>query len=223
MQAAPLPKRRARVSWEAEERISPAISSRAERTQKRRRALLDTARELFAKHGYEETSTEEIVRSVGVTRGTLYSQFRDKAALFAAVYQEQRVALAQSIGERIQVADGAPRQQVVLAVCRAFIEKAADPQVRRILFADGPAVLDQAVIREPDPALQLLRQAFEPLMAEGVIDPPPLDPLIHLMWATCFEAGTYIASADDSAAAQQEMIGTLERVLSGLWSKSPAA
>ncbi len=178
--------------------------------------MIDVARELFATQGYEATSTEEIVRRVGVSRGTLYHHFRDKAALFAAVHLEQRIALAHAISERIQVAETTPRQQVVLTVCQAFIDEAVDPRVQRILFVDGPAILDQQVLRESKPALLLLQQMFEPLMAEGVIDPLPLDPLIHLVWAMCFEAGIYIAHAEDSAAARQEMVGSLERLLSGL-------
>ncbi len=195
----------------------PAMTSKADRAQQRRRTVLDTARELFAEQGYEATSTEDIVRRLGVSRGTLYHHFRDKAALFAAVYQEQRVALAQAINERIQVAESVPQQQAVLTVCHAFIDAAADSRVQRILFVDGPAVLDQKVIREPDPALLLLRQVFEPLMAEGEIDPLLLDPVIHLVWAMCFEAGIYIAHAEESIAARLEMVSALERLLSGLW------
>ena len=190
--------------------------SKAEQAQRQRRALLDAAQGLFAAQGYEATSTEEIVRSMGVSRGTLYHHFRNKAALFEAVYQEQHVALAHAISERIQVAETTPRQQVVLTVCQAFIDEAVDPRVQRILFVDGPAILDQQVLRESKPALLLLQQMFEPLMVEGVIDPLPLDPLIHLVWAMCFEAGIYIAHAEDSAAARQEMVGSLERLLSGL-------
>jgi len=191
--------------------------SKAKQSQRQRRALLDAARELFAAQGYEATSTEEIVRSIGVTRGTLYHHFRNKAALFEAVYQEQRVTLAQATSERIQVAEGASRQQVMRTVCHAFIDTAADSSVQRILFVDGPAVLGRNVIQEPDPALQLLRQVFEPFMAEGVIDPRPLELLLRLVWAMCFEAGLYITHAADRVIARQEMIDTLERLLSGLF------
>lgn len=190
--------------------------SKAEQAQRQRRTLLDAAQELFAAQGYDATSTEEIVRSVGVTRGTLYHHFRNKAALFEAVYQEQRVALAQAISERIQVAEGASRQQIMRTVCHAFIDTAADSSVQRILFVDGPAVLGRNVIQEPDPALRLLRQVFEPFMAEGVIDPQPLDLFLRLVWAMCFEAGLYISHAADRATARQEMVGILERLLIGL-------
>ena len=178
--------------------------------------MLDVARELFATQGYKATLTEEIVRRVGASRGMLYHHFRDKAALFAAVHLEQRIALAHTISERIQVTETTPRQQGMLTVCQAFIDGAVDPRVQRILFVDGPAVLGQQALRDHKPALLLLQQVFEPLMAEGVIDPLPLDPLIHLVWAMCFEAGVYIAQAEDSAAARQEMMGSLDSLLSGL-------
>ena len=194
-----------------------AMISKAEQAQRQRRAVLDAARALFAAQGYEATSTEEIVRSIGVTRGTLYHHFRNKAALFEAVYQEQRVALARAIGERIQVAEGASRQQIMRMVCHAFINTAADSSVQRILFVDGPAVLARNVTHEPDPALQLMRQVFEPLIDERVIEPQPLDLFIRLVWAMCFEAGLYITHAADRAAARQEMVGILERLLTGLF------
>ena len=194
-----------------------AMISKAAQAQRQRRALLDAARALFAAQGYEATSTEEIVRSIGVTRGTLYHHFRNKAALFEAVYQEQRLSLAQAIGERIQVTQGAPRQQVVRTVCHAFIDTAADSSVQRILFVDGPAVLGRNMVHEPDPALRLLRQVFESLMDEGVIEPQPLDLFLRLVWAMGFEAGLYITHAADRVIARQEMIDTLERLLTGLF------
>ena len=190
--------------------------SKAEQAQRSRRALLDTARELFAAQGYAATSTEEIVRRMGTSRGTLYYHFRDKAALFEAVYQEQRVAVAHAIGARLQAVEGASRQQIMRTVCHAFIDTAADPSVQRILFVDGPAVLGRNVIQEPDPALRLLRQVFEPLMDEGVIESPPLELFLRLVWAMCFEAGLYIAHVADRVTARQEMVNTLERLFTGL-------
>ena len=56
--------------------------------QDTRRALLDTARELFAENGFQATRTEEIVQRAGLTRGALYHHFRDKEDLFRAVYEE---------------------------------------------------------------------------------------------------------------------------------------
>jgi AcrR family transcriptional regulator len=53
-----------------------------------RRALLDTARRIFARDGFQATRTEEIVEESGLTRGALYHHFRDKEDLFRAVHEE---------------------------------------------------------------------------------------------------------------------------------------
>ena len=166
--------------------------------------------------GYVATSTDEIVHRVGMTRGALYHHFRDKAALFAAVYREQRDALASTLTTRMQAAEDASEQQVMLTVCQTFIDEATDPRVRRILFVDGPAVLQPQVLREPEPVRLLLRQVFEPWGTEGGIDRLPLDLLVHLIWALCYEAGCYIAQAEERAGTRQEVVDMLERLLSGL-------
>lgn len=44
----------------------------------RKEQLLDSARALFVKKGYRMTTTEEIARSAGLTKGALYFHFRKK-------------------------------------------------------------------------------------------------------------------------------------------------
>ena len=60
----------------------------AERSRQTRRTLLDAGRALFADVGYARTTTGELVQRAGVTRGALYYHFRDKTALFEAVFEE---------------------------------------------------------------------------------------------------------------------------------------
>ncbi len=193
---------------------------KAEQSEKTQRALLDAAQGLFAERGYARTSTEEIVQRAAVTRGALYYHYHDKAGLFKAVYDEQRAALVRAVGERIQAAEGDMWQRMVVEARHAFLEQATNPDVQRILYIDGPAVLDWEVIKGPEPALRLIGQVFEQLMDEGLIDRMPIDPLAYMFWSIGFQAGIYIAQADDSAAAQAEMTGILDRVVSGLRSAS---
>ena len=49
------------------------------------------------------------------------------------------------------------------------------------------------------------------------VSPLSLDPLTLLVWALCCEVGIYIVQAEESAAARQEIVGRLERLLTGLW------
>ena len=190
--------------------------SKAEQYQKTRRILLDVARELFTENGYTHTSTEEVVRRAKVTRGALYYHYRDKAALFEAVFEEVRAVYIQAIRERIQAAEGDLWQRFIVTGCQAFIESVADPSVQRIVCIDGPAVLDWPIEQRRAPGLIFLRNVFEQLMSEGFIERRPLEPLVRLLWAALFEVGVYIAQADDRAVAKEEMTSALLRLLTGL-------
>ncbi len=50
----------------------------AEKKEKKRNALLDTAFELFTGKGFSQTSVSDIVKEAGVAKGTFYLYFKDK-------------------------------------------------------------------------------------------------------------------------------------------------
>jgi AcrR family transcriptional regulator len=58
----------------------------------RKRQLLTQAKQLFLKHGYQDTTTEKIARAAGITEPVLYRHFESKKALFLEVLHEIRDA-----------------------------------------------------------------------------------------------------------------------------------
>ncbi len=67
-----------------------------------RHALVDSALKLFWKQGYRAVSMGDLVRETGVSRGSIYSDFSGKEALFHACldrYQEKVVTPAFSVVE----------------------------------------------------------------------------------------------------------------------------
>src|SRR5438128_795682 len=66
---------------------------REEYSDATRRALTESARKLFAKRGYAETSIEDIVARARVTRGAFYHHYESKQAVFEQVYAELHVDL----------------------------------------------------------------------------------------------------------------------------------
>jgi len=57
--------------------------------------ILDRATALFWRKGYEATSVNDLVKALGVNRGSLYATFKDKHALFLAAlerYDEREIA-----------------------------------------------------------------------------------------------------------------------------------
>jgi AcrR family transcriptional regulator len=53
-----------------------------------RNALLEGARRIFARDGYEATTNRSIAAEVGITTGAIYHYFPSKAELYAAVYAQ---------------------------------------------------------------------------------------------------------------------------------------
>src|ERR671919_1349957 len=77
------------------------VSRQAERSDTTRAKLVGAARELFARRGYADVGTEEIVRRAKVTRGALYHHFEDKRDLFRAVHERVEEELVERIAAQI--------------------------------------------------------------------------------------------------------------------------
>ena len=72
-------------------------SRREEYADATRAALLETAREMFTRDGYQETGIEAVARATRVTRGAFYHHFEDKRALFEALVIELQRGAASAI------------------------------------------------------------------------------------------------------------------------------
>src|SRR6266566_4434255 len=60
-----------------------------EEDSSKRRQILDGARKVFMDLGFDAASMNEIARSAGVSKGTLYVYFADKNRLFEAIIEEE--------------------------------------------------------------------------------------------------------------------------------------
>ena len=72
-------------------RVSMAAGARtrqAERTRSTRRKLLDAAKRIFAKDGFEAARLEDIAAGAGYTRGAFYANFKSKEDIFFALLEE---------------------------------------------------------------------------------------------------------------------------------------
>lgn len=64
--------------------------SRAAQTEDNHRRLLDAARTVFVREGYQGATLDQVARHAGLTKGAVYARFDGKAALFLALL-EQRI------------------------------------------------------------------------------------------------------------------------------------
>ncbi|HTX99994.1 MAG TPA: helix-turn-helix domain-containing protein [Bacteroidota bacterium] len=52
-----------------------------------REAILAASLELFAKHGFSATTTEQIARKAGISKGLIFTQFRRKQDILLAIFE----------------------------------------------------------------------------------------------------------------------------------------
>jgi AcrR family transcriptional regulator len=200
------------------------MATKAEQSDATRRALLDAARSLFAEHGFADTSTEAVVQAAGVTRGALYHHFRDKTALFRAVYEDLEQHLVNEVSKQV---DGVDEPLTMLRRgADVFLTMCLDPAVMRVVLLEGPTVLGWELWRQIDQAygLGMVRGALEMARAAGVIKDAPLDALAHVLMGGLMEGSLYLANAApaDRAAARVEVSEALGVIIDGV-SVKPAA
>ncbi|MFZ5962556.1 TetR/AcrR family transcriptional regulator [Thalassococcus sp. BH17M4-6] len=174
------------------------IRSNKDRTEATCAALLTAARSLFAERGYAETSTPEIVRAAGVTRGALYHHFEDKTAVFRAVITEEYRAVAEEITRAAGSAPGSALDALRKG-SRGFLAAMSDKGRVRIMLRDGPAVLGRAELDEIDQrtSADTLRLGLAEAMDAGEIRKLPLKALTKQMSALFDRSALAVSEGDD--------------------------
>jgi AcrR family transcriptional regulator len=74
------------------------------RRQRTRDLLLDAAKDVFARRGFEGASLEEIAEAAGYTRGAIYKHFGSKEELFLAVNKRWNESFLEAFVESIDPA-----------------------------------------------------------------------------------------------------------------------
>ncbi|MDZ4877109.1 MAG: hypothetical protein CLLPBCKN_006544 [Chroococcidiopsis cubana SAG 39.79] len=184
------------LNVKSERFIMPAKLTKAEQTQRTRRAILERARHLFATKGYAATGTEEIISELGITRGALYHQFNDKLGVFKAVIVEAYREITDYIQTKIQPLDNNWQQLIV--GCQAFLEVARQDELRRLVFVEAPAVLAAGDLTEIDRyGFGLLYESIQIAVAEGRLNTIDAEGFAHLVNGSLNELAAWVAQSND--------------------------
>ena len=114
----------------------------------RRQQLLDVALEAFSRHGFHQTSMNDIADEAGVTKPVLYQHFGSKRELFLELLRELGGRLREEVGKATAEAAG-PRQQVENGMAAYFRWVEAHRAGFAILF-DGETRRDLEFMAEAD-------------------------------------------------------------------------
>ena len=192
------------------------MTTKEERAQATRTALMSAARELFTERGYAGVGTEEIVGRAKVTRGALYHHFTDKRDLFRAVHEQMEKEIVDAIAARM---GGTSDPLELLKIgTRAFLDACMDPAHAQVNLLDAPSVLGWAEWREIDMryGMGLITAGLQAGIDAGVLRDQPVLPLAHLLLAAMGEAAMMIANSKDPRATRDEMEVSLLELLEGL-------
>lgn len=173
------------------------------RASERKRQLLETAADLFARFGYHGTTTKALADAAGITEPILYRHFKNKLDLFTTLIREisreviaawrERFAAAGSPEERLHVllnANPATHERgrgVYRVIFQAMTDSAVDPAVARaiarhirelhgVLHEELLALQKAKIVRQDQPADVLGWLLVEAAIGVGMLAPLRLGP-----------------------------------------------
>jgi AcrR family transcriptional regulator len=192
-----------------------ARRTQAERTEATTSALVDAARELFARDGYAATSLAAVAARANVTKGAVYHHFEGKQQLFEAVFtrEVQRMAtpLVAAYSRKKDPWDAFE------AGCRAFLDECLDPGVQRIVLLDALSAIGWEHVRTLEtPLLEMMELGISRAAEAGRIAQRPPAPLAHFLYGALCETAMIVARADDQKVAHRQAVTEIGRILDGL-------
>jgi AcrR family transcriptional regulator len=131
-------------------------------------AILEAASRLFVRDGYPNTTTNRIAELAGVSVGSLYEYFPNKASILLALLERQVEGMLVLMQERLAAIRGAPLDTVVRTIARTAIEAHyKELDLNRILIASMTRVAQWRHMEKVSfSAAELLRGALAHLIAD---------------------------------------------------------
>jgi TetR/AcrR family transcriptional repressor of mexJK operon len=145
----------------------------------KRQAILDAAKRVFLAHGYSGASMEAIAEAAPVSKPTLYSHFKGKQDLFAAVIAGECESLLRTLA-RVQTKPEDPMAGLK-AIASAFVDLVYANEalsLYRLIIAEQQHFpeLGALVYRSgPELVLRLLSSYLGELDARGILRIPHMD------------------------------------------------
>jgi AcrR family transcriptional regulator len=182
-----------------------------------REKLVQAAMTLFIEHDYEDVSTQDILRSAGVSRGALYHHFPGKLDLFEAVYERGESELVGGLASLMGEATG-PFDALTRATHAYLVLCETSPYLRRIGLGQSQRVFGwerwrRAAMRH---GLGLVIAMVGAAMDAGELTPRDPELTGQIILAPLIEGALLVLAADDPAAVRAEVEDLITALLRGL-------
>ncbi|OBI06114.1 TetR family transcriptional regulator [Mycolicibacter nonchromogenicus] len=179
---------------------------------------MSAARRLWGARGYAAVGTPEIAEAAGVTRGAMYHQFPDKAALFLAVVESVEADVMVRLAEAVAASAASTPAAALRAAAENWLVVAEDPEVRQIVLLDAPNVLGWDGFRDVAQrySLGMTEALLSEAMQAGQLPHQPVRALAHVLIGALDEAAMVIATADDPEQARADVSTVIQRLLDAM-------
>ncbi|MDX7950562.1 TetR/AcrR family transcriptional regulator [Lichenihabitans sp. Uapishka_5] len=118
-----------------------------EEARRRDERLVEIAARTFMDKGFDATTIDAVAEAASVGKATLYARYRDKPALFAAVFQRKIDLWLAPLSLAATSPASGDVDDVLLSIARAMMASAMAPEalaISRILIAQAPRFPDLA-------------------------------------------------------------------------------
>ncbi|KST62737.1 TetR/AcrR family transcriptional regulator [Mastigocoleus testarum] len=132
-----------------------------------REKVLGQAMETFWRYGYEGTSIQDLVQSMGINRGSIYDTFKDKRSLFKAALVHYSDTFVSSMFAALRTPDAS--KQEIIDLFYELVEKAIiDSQYKGCLITNSVVEIGH---HDPEIAAHLTEeiQKVEELLYEALV------------------------------------------------------
>ncbi|WP_067839157.1 TetR/AcrR family transcriptional regulator [Nocardia lijiangensis] len=164
-----------------------------QRVAERRSAITHSAAELFATHGYERTTAAQIARAAGLSSGSVFYYFADKAAVFRSIFELSIPEHTELIARHIDRTDCL---DAILDIVDALAGESLDPvapglMVELLRRLDQDEELTAVVLEDARLSAAALTTLLERGIAQGHID-PGFEPAETARWILSIVDATFL-------------------------------
>ncbi len=156
----------------------------------RRAQLIEVGRSVFAKHGYDATTMEEIARTAEVSKPIVYEHFRGKEGLYAVIVDREMEALLQRIVRAISEGTGRARYEQAVLAFMTYVE--SQPDGFAVLTQDAPVAMTGRGMRSVISHLgERVGGVFEEQLREAGFDPRAAPIYAHALIGMVVHSGEW--------------------------------
>lgn len=203
----------------------PMTERREKDREEMRTRILDAARELFVKEGYDNVTLRRVAEAIDYSPTIIYRYFRDKQELVQCLCNEDFVKLLALFGEPGPEVDPADR---VRQLGRGYAQFGLSyPNHYRFLFMTPAEPSDYEPVLSGEQAYGMLRSAVAAGIEQGRFRPENPDTVAQVFWSALHGAVALLVTYGHEnfpvVPAAPDLVGqVIENSIRGMLAPSPA-